>query len=198
MSQLKNLIRIHPLTIAFFIAIFFTPYKSRFFILYFFVFIHELFHSLTALLLKEKIRAVHLLPFGCMLSLSSVPSRKKSLLIFLSGPLFNLSMFLFNIFPQENLSLALFNLIPVVPLDGGMIISLLFPKFSFVISLASIFLISAACVFFKRFYSLPLMLLVILSVTEKNKLENNINSRIITYFSVEKKAKKLYNTIDKL
>ncbi len=198
MSQLKNFIRIHPLTIAFFIAIFFTPYKSRFYILYLFVFLHETVHTLTALLLKEKIRAVHLLPFGCVLSLSSVPTEKKSLLIFLSGPVFNLVMFLCGIFPRENLSLALFNLIPVIPLDGGMIISILFPRFSFAISLASTLLIAAACIFFKRLYTLPLMLIVILLITEKNKLENNINSRIITYFSVEKKAKKLYNTIDKL
>lgn len=195
---MKNPIRIHPLTVALFIAIYFTPCKSRFYILYLFVFLHEITHMLTALALKEKVQAVHLLPFGCMLSLGTAPSNGKSALIFLSGPLFNLAMFFLGVFPYENLSLALFNLIPVMPLDGGVLINLAFPSISFFLSCLFVASLTFFCIIFKKSVTLPAALFILLFVSEKNKIEHRINSRIITHFSVEKKAKKLYNTIDKL
>ncbi len=195
---MKNPVHIHPSTLIFFAVMFFTPYKSRFFVLYGFIFLHELTHMLTALILGEKIHKIHLLPFGCMLSLSSVPSNKKSLVIFLSGPFFNLAMFLLGVFPRENLSLALFNLIPVMPLDGGVVSGLLFPRFSFVLSVSSVIAISIFCFAEGKGPGLPLMLFIVLIISEKNKIEKKINSRVITHFFVEKKAEKLYNTIDKL
>ncbi|MBQ7876338.1 MAG: hypothetical protein IJ316_03525 [Clostridia bacterium] len=153
---------------------------------------------LTALILGEKIYKIHLLPFGCMLSLSSVPSNAKSLIIALSGPLFNILMFAFGIFPRENLTLALFNLIPVLPLDGGVISGVLFPRFSLLFSVLSVVGLSIFCVVSRKNPLLPITLFIVLVISEKNKIEKKINSRVITHFFVEKKAEKLYNTIDKL
>lgn len=195
---MKNHVRIHPSTLVFFTVMFFTPYKSRFFVLYFFILLHELTHMLTAIILGEKIYKIHLLPFGCMLSLSSVPSNAKSFIIALSGPIFNILMFVLGIFPRENLTLALFNLFPVLPLDGGVILGVLFGHFSLFFSVLSIILLSIFCVISRKNLFLPLMLFIVLVISEKNKIEKKINSRIITHFFVEKKAEKLYNTIDKL
>ncbi len=195
---MKNPLHIHPSTVVFFAIVFFTPYKSRFFILYFFILLHELTHMLTALILGEKINKIHLLPFGCMLSLSSVPSNLKSLVIALSGPFFNVLMFAAGIFPKENLALALFNLIPVLPLDGGVILGVLFPRFSFYLSVLSVIILSLFCIAIHKNPLFPVMLFLVLFISEKNKIQKKINSRIITHFFVEKKAEKLYNTIDKL
>lgn len=179
-------IYIHPLTIASFILIAFTSFKSRFFVLYLFIFLHELSHMLVSLLVKEKVSALKLFPWGCTLQLSSLPNKTHNLLILSAGPLFNLIMFLLGIFPYENLSLALFNLIPVMPLDGGVILNTIFPKKSFYISLSFILSMAVFCVFHHIFPALPICLASILFLGEQNRFEKSINYKITLLFKSEK------------
>lgn len=150
--------------------------------LYTFIFLHELSHFAVSLLLKERVSSLRLLPWGCMLSLSSIPDRKHSLFIFLAGPLFNLLMCSLGVYPEENLALALFNLMPVSPLDGGVIVNCIFGKFAFFVSLLFIF----GVVLFSFKHNLPLVLPILLTALlllgEKNRFEKNMAARILGYF----------------
>lgn len=180
---MKHRFYIHPLTIPFFILIGLTPYKSRFFSLYFFIFLHEISHLCTSLILGEKVLSVRLMPWGCVLSLESVPKKKNSLLIFLTGPLFNLMLYFLNIYPFENLSLALFNLMPVMPLDGGAIINILCGRAAFFISLVFVILLTFACIHFHLPVLLPALLSVLLILGEKNRFDKTISAKVIGYFN---------------
>lgn len=195
---MKIKIHIHPATIPTFVLVFFTPYKNQYFIFYIFIFLHELSHALVAFLLKEKCDKIHLFPWGCMLNLVSVPDRAKSIIIFLAGPLFNLLMYALKLCPKANLALALFNLVPVMPLDGGVLLNIIFPEKSFIIALIFVVLFFFVCLYNRLPVLLPCMLFIVLIFSEKNKFEKNINSRVISHFFVEKKAEKLYNTVDKV
>lgn len=181
-----GLFYIHPLTIPFFILMGFTSYKSHFFLLYFFIFLHELSHMVISLLLKEKVSALKLFPWGCTLNLTSLPDKKHSILILIAGPLFNLIMYFLDIYPVENLSLALFNLMPIIPLDGGALVNALFGKAAFFISLTFIILMTVLCLKLHFLPILPLLLAVILSIGERNRFEKNINYKITAFFKSEK------------
>ncbi len=183
---MKSIIRIHILTIPFFILIGFTDYKKYFFTLYFFIFLHELSHLAVSLFFNVGFSYIKLMPWGCMLSLEKLPAKKQSLIIHLAGPLFNLTMYFLNIFQDENLSLALFNLIPVMPFDGGVIVNLLFPRGAFFISAIFIILSFASCLYFKKIPFLPVVLTVLLLLGEKNRLDKTINYKICTFFNREK------------
>ncbi len=181
-----GLFYIHPLTIPFFILMGFTPYKRHFFILYFFIFLHELCHMAISLLLKEKVSSFRLFPWGCTLSLTTLPDKKHSILILIAGPLFNLIMYFLNIYPLENLSLALFNLMPVMPLDGGALVNTIFGKKAFYISLLFIIVTVLFCLKFHIFPLLPILLAVILITGERNRFEKNINCKVTAFFKGEK------------
>lgn len=179
---MKSFIRIHYLTIPFFILIGFTDYKKYFFTLYFFIFLHELSHLGVSLFFNAGFSYIKLMPWGCILSLEKLPPKKASLIIHLAGPLFNLIMYFLNISPAENLSLALFNLIPVMPFDGGVIVNLLFEKGAFFISLTFIILSFAVCLYFKNFPFLPIILTALLLLGEKNRLDKTIYYKIRALF----------------
>lgn len=171
-------IRIHPCLPLPFIAAFLMGKLCFFSALYLFIFLHECAHFLTALALGLKSEYIYLLPWGCMLSLANVPSSPKCSAVFLSGPLFNLIMYFLNIFPEGNLSLALFNLIPVMPLDGGMIISLLFPKASRFISYLTLFVFLFLSVFFRRAPILPVFLFLLCLCDRRAQSEKEIGAKI--------------------
>ena len=137
---------------------------------------------MVSLMLKEKVASLKLLPWGCMLSLSSIPDKKHSILILLAGPLFNLIMFLLGIYPEENLALALFNLMPVAPLDGGALVNCIFGKYAFFVSLLFIFGITFFSLKQRLPLILPLLLTLLLLIGEKNRMEKTVSARIIGYF----------------
>lgn len=182
MSFLKHKLYIHPLTIPFFILMGVTVYKSRFFTLYIFIFFHELSHCTVSLMLKEKVASLKLLPWGCMLSLATIPDKKHSILILLAGPLFNVIMYFSGIYPEENLALALFNLMPVAPLDGGALVNCIFGKYAFFVSLVFIFGITFFALKHRLPLILPLLLTALLLIGEKNRMEKTVSARIIGYF----------------
>lgn len=186
-------INIHPFTLPLFIILFIVDKNRIYTTLYILIFLHEVAHLAISSLLGQKIASLHLYPWGCMLSLSSIPNLKQGVIIHLAGPLFNLLLFFLGFYPMQNLSLALFNLLPVIPLDGGVIINLLCPKLLFPISILCIVSISALCIFLKTSLLLPLVLTFILYLSEKNRLNKNICAKVI-----EKSKEKLYNTIDKI
>jgi len=167
-------IKIHPLTPIAFAAAFFLGCGEYFSRLYFFIFLHELAHFLTALVLGEKPRQIRLLPYGCMMTLPVPPSEVRSILILLSGPLFNLALALFDICKKENLILALFNLMPVPPLDGGMIVHTLFPKGSLFVSIMFVILLAAALFVMKKPLMLPVLLIFLIALSRKHEREKKV------------------------
>ncbi|MBE7022188.1 MAG: hypothetical protein E7414_03095 [Ruminococcaceae bacterium] len=101
--------------------------------------IHELFHLFAALLVKERVGSLMLLPFGMTLRLSAGLIREpgKEIFIALSGPFANFLMLLVaraleSLYGAENLALLAFrmlnwftlsvNLLPCLPLDGGRVV----------------------------------------------------------------------------
>ncbi len=189
-------IRIHPLTIPVFLIMLFIDNRHLYFVLYIFIFLHELSHMLCAYIFKIPPSSIHLYPWGCMLSLSRIPCKKKHLLILLSGPLFNLIMFLSGIFPKENLSLFLFNLIPVIPLDGGVILNILCPSHSYILSLIFIISLHILCLKIHILPLMPLLFLLIHILTFGKQRKKLIDIKVMDYLAknnVENKGKKLYN-----
>lgn len=183
---MKKFIIIHPLVPFFLVFIWFTPWKYRFFILYGFIFLHELSHMALSLILGERPSSLRIMPWGCMLTLKDIPKKRNACIIFLAGPLFNLCMYILKIFPKENLSLALFNLMPVMPLDGGAISALLFGNFSFYISVIFILLLSLFCIYHHAPIFLPVILSCLLYTGEKNKLDKTICNKIMRHFNSKK------------
>lgn len=181
MTILKR-IHIHPLTLAVFLVCLFIHNLRFYFILYLFIFFHELSHLALACAMGVKYSCVHLFPWGCVLSIDLIPSKLKSVCVLLAGPMFNILMFLLNIFPKENLSLALFNLMPVMPLDGGMLLNVIFPSVDFYISLIFVICLTLLCLYMHIIPLLPLSLLCILFFGRKSRVTNNIDLKVLRHF----------------
>lgn len=117
--------------------------------------IHELFHLFAALLLRERVGSLIIMPFGMTLRLSAriIRSTEKEILIALAGPLANILMLgigrlLTYHYGDTSLSLLLFcflnwaalavNLLPCLPLDGGRAVKALLIKKMGYLSAASV------------------------------------------------------------
>ena len=94
------------------------------------IIIHELSHIIMALILREKIRMIKILPCGCSCSFrnQSLIKAWKMLLILKAGPVSNLIFCRIVSFSDEfikaNLFLGIFNLLPFFSLDGGNIMKI--------------------------------------------------------------------------
>ena len=170
-----NMISVNPFTPLIFLAAFFFDALKDFSILYLFIFLHECAHFLTALFLHESPKKIHLLPWGCMLSLASPPCGIKGAVIFFAGPFLNLILFFMGIFPRQNFTLALFNLLPVLPLDGGEIVALLFPRGAFFISVVTCTALFSASFYFKIPPILPLFLTALVIFDKKSRIERKVS-----------------------
>lgn len=97
-----------------------------------FLFIHEMFHCLSGILLGYTIDRIKILPFGLnAIFIEEFIKPRDDIIISLSGPLINFVFFIFlslpfininqelNFIREVNILLFLFNLIPAGFLDGG-------------------------------------------------------------------------------
>ncbi len=117
--------------------------------------VHELFHLFAALLLRERVGSLIIMPFGMTLRLSAriIRSTEKEIIIALAGPLANILMLgigrlLTAYYGGASLSLLLFrflnlaslavNLLPCLPLDGGRVVKALLIKRMGYLSAASV------------------------------------------------------------
>lgn len=122
-----------------------------YFVMFFFIIIHELFHVLVGLCLKEKIDSIKLKPYGVNLRFkvnyddynkkikkASMLTVKK-IIIYSAGPFINIVLFFVFLMGKmdiriinieitneeilySNLILGIFNILPIYPLDGGRIV----------------------------------------------------------------------------
>lgn len=128
MLKITNYIYIHWLTIAMFIACYFTDSLTTTLLIYSVMILHEFAHLLSAKLLNLGVSKIVLYPFGVNLKISRevTLSLSEEIILYLSGPLVNILLALFcsvtknfGNFYCNNLILAGINLLPILPLDGG-------------------------------------------------------------------------------
>jgi len=99
--------------------------------------IHEMAHTLVALLLGVKVSDIEILPFGGQARIEDITGLEPEIEIYiaLAGPLVSLSLaalsYFLHFWPDSlagiflvrlNLGLGIFNLLPALPLDGGRIL----------------------------------------------------------------------------
>ena len=117
--------------------------------------IHELFHLFAALLVRERVGSVIVMPFGMTLRLSAgiIRHTGKEIFIALAGPFSNFLMLIIarlltllyatpplslSVFYFLNLSVMLLNLLPCLPLDGGRVLRAILTRALGYLSAASI------------------------------------------------------------
>ena len=138
-----GIIEINWLILPLFVASIYLGFWYILAIAYLSVVIHELFHIITARLLKIRLKKLQILPFGISATLDCeyIKDPKNEILVAISGPVANLLIILvfylyeinfywvFSIDYQLlkfiyiiNMAIFLVNLLPVLPLDGGRIL----------------------------------------------------------------------------
>ena len=126
---------VHPFAAAGLFLLIFASAPAYAFAVLSSVFLHEMGHTVAALLLGKKMISVRIVPTGINITLSAPSSYTEELCIAAAGPLMNLLYALTAIvLPYSfgatvrtvSLFLGIFNLLPLTPLDGGRILCALF------------------------------------------------------------------------
>lgn len=123
-------ISVHPAFLLLVGLSFITGARTRMLALLSALILHELGHIVCALILKIKLDALELLPFGARLETRAVYSAAayKGVILSLGGPLISLAVCLaalafsgsfFSALHSYSWLLFLFNMLPFLPLDGG-------------------------------------------------------------------------------
>ena len=111
-------IKIHPTAI---VLIAFFIWNKSFDKLLISVILHELGHSLAALIVGKRNQVFTLTPLGCALYVGEIQGRLRSVFVYAAGPA--VSLLLAPILSPETLWIFAFNILPVLPLDGGRIMA---------------------------------------------------------------------------
>ena len=135
MIKIGRFFYIHYTTILLFVICWFTRHLEILFLSYFTVFLHEMAHTVTAILIGIEPSYIAFFPFGVNLRVKCkiIYSISDEILLYMSGPLLNAILALFiqiffpktfysNYFYWNNICLFIFNLLPILPMDGGMVI----------------------------------------------------------------------------
>lgn len=146
MMNILKKFEINSSTYIFILLYFLCGFIKNIMVIYLIVIIHELGHVVMALLCRYKIKKVIIYPFGGITKTDTLLNSplKKDLLVFCGGFIFQGFLYLlmillkqnsiinldfFNIFIKYNWFIFVFNLIPIIPLDGYLILNVLFNKF---------------------------------------------------------------------
>lgn len=135
---MKNIFKIHPLyyLVAFLSII--TGLFKDFTYITLLIFIHEVGHTIGALIYKWNIKKIIILPFGGITIFNEHinKSLKEEFVILILGPLFQILFYFllcfFNIestlITNYHYSLLLFNFLPIIPLDGSKLLNIILNK----------------------------------------------------------------------
>ena len=146
MKNILNKFNISFLTYIFFLLCFITGFIKQSLLIFIIIIVHELGHIITSLLLKYKIIAITIYPFGgitkldkpinspiihnFLISVSGVFIQLLLYIVFLI--LYNkgiISYYIYNLFLFYNIYIMIFNLLFMCPLDGFKIIECLIEKY---------------------------------------------------------------------
>lgn len=128
--------RLHPALIPLFLFLIMTGDISVYALLFVSLLIHEVGHLIAAYATGMRVRSCVIMPYGGELIISNrqLETRKKRLIVALSGPLATVLLLVFALcipFPGDDqviriqVALLVLNLLPILPLDGGQAISAL-------------------------------------------------------------------------
>ncbi|MBP3461357.1 MAG: hypothetical protein J6K21_02995 [Bacilli bacterium] len=135
---MKTIFKIHPIyyVVAFIMII--TGMFKDFIYVTLLILIHEIGHSIMALIYGWKIKKIILLPFGGITIFNELinKSLKEEFLILIMGPIFQIIFYfiliLLNIttplIKNYHYSLLIFNMLPIIPLDGSKLLNIILNK----------------------------------------------------------------------
>lgn len=135
---MKITFKIHPL--YYLVAIFsiITGLFKDFIYITLLIFIHEIGHTMGALIYKWKIKKIIILPFGGITIFNELinKSLKEEFVILILGPIFQILFYfilcILNIetplITNYHYSLLLFNMLPIIPLDGSKLLNIILNK----------------------------------------------------------------------
>lgn len=130
----------HPLFYFVAFICFLTGHFKNLFYFTIIIFIHELGHALTGIILKFKLKRIEIYPYGgcTKLEYNINVSILKEFLVLIMGPLTqiifvfiikNVQSFIPNYFYTYHYLILIFNLLPIYPLDGGRLLQLVLSLF---------------------------------------------------------------------
>lgn len=181
---MRNLFKIHPLTVISLFIAFMTGYFKEIVIIMTIIIIHEFGHIMASLIYKWNIDQIIILPLGGITIFNELINKPlfQEFVIAIMGPIFQIIFtFICNneIVTFYSKFILLINLLPIFPLDGSKIISVCLNKiFSFKLSHKLViyisYLLSSFCFFFfvlRR--NILLILFILLLIIKINKEEGN-------------------------
>lgn len=135
---MKITFKIHPLYYLVAILSIITGLFKDFIYITLLIFIHEIGHTIGALIYKWKIKKIIILPFGGITIFNELinKSLKEEFVILILGPIFQILfyfiLYILNIetplITNYHYSLLLFNMLPIIPLDGSKLLNIILNK----------------------------------------------------------------------
>jgi len=135
---MKTIFKIHPLYYLVAILSIITGLFKDFTYVTLLIFIHEVGHTIGALIYKWDIKKIIILPFGGITIFNEYinKSLKEEFVILILGPLFQILFYFILCFyniestliTNYHYSLLIFNMLPIIPLDGSKLLNIILNK----------------------------------------------------------------------